>query len=252
MNLSNDTSGGGCGEELMGTFGVVMQMFLALIAFSTLILKRLTEPVDRRRKWRIWFADSAKQGLAATLIHFLNIGFAKLSDHDQCTWYFINYLLDSTVGLFIIFVLLKLIGRVADCRGWTALKSGDYGQKFNSRWWLAQCTVYLLIALVEKFIIIIMLQIPFWDEVAKRILPIPNARVKDAIVIVVVPFVVNVIMFWVVDSILMSKWQRNKFKGTVKYYKNEDDLCDPEDEVLLDELLSNQEEPRPDYTNKLA
>ena len=59
-------------------------------------------------------------------------------------------------------------------------------------------------------------------------------------------------MFWVVDSILMSKWQRNKFKGTVKYYKNEDDLCDPEDEVLLDELLSNQEEPRPDYTNKLA
>lgn len=40
----------------------------------------------------------------------------------------------------------------------------------------------------------------------------------------------------------MSKWKRNTFKGKVKYYKKDEDLSDPEEEVLLDELLGNGEE----------
>jgi hypothetical protein len=166
LSGTNDTNyTQSCGKELMGSFGILTQGALALLAFSTLIFKRLSEPIGRRRNWKIWFADTTKQVLGATVIHFLNIAFAKLSTHDQCTWYFINYLLDSTVGLLIIYVLLKLVGQFARIYDWSALKSGDYGTTFQIKWWLAQCLVYLLVTLIEKFIVITILQIPFWDTV---------------------------------------------------------------------------------------
>lgn len=116
------------------------------------------------------------------------------------------------------------------------------GTTFQIKWWLAQCLVYLLVTLIEKFIVITILQIPFWDTVASKILPITNAKVKNVIVIVVIPFIVNVIMFWVVDNIIMSKWKKTIFKGKVKYYKKGDISSDAEEEVLLDDLLGSGED----------
>ena len=59
---------------------------LGLLAFSTLVLKRLREPLDSRRSWLIWAADSSKQGIAALLIHFINIGAAGGDGRRRRAW----------------------------------------------------------------------------------------------------------------------------------------------------------------------
>jgi len=42
-------------------------------------------------------------------IHFANVFLADaVTVEDPCTWYLISFLLDSTVGLFIIYIGLKV------------------------------------------------------------------------------------------------------------------------------------------------
>ncbi|XP_065829162.1 store-operated calcium entry regulator STIMATE-like [Oscarella lobularis] len=226
--------------DLTDTFGVAMQAVLAVVAFSTLIFKRMCEPKLRRRYWRIWAADSAKQAFGALVLHFANIGFSKFNPHNQCTWYFINFILDSTLGLLIIFVFLKLAECVVKCGKWKALKSGEYGSPFHFSWWCGQCIVYLIVMASEKMLIICFMLIPFWDKVADFVLPIKDRKAKDAVVMLIVPFIVNIIMFWVVDSIIMRKNHKNRkpFKERVIYYKNTIDMSDS-DEVSFDELLQD-------------
>ena len=57
-------------------------------------------------------------------------------------------------------------------------------------------------------------------------------------------------MFWVVDSIIMSKWKRSTFKGKVKYYRKDDVSSDAEEEVLLDDLLGSSEDSLVSHSNK--
>ena len=43
--------------------------------------------------------------------------------------YLINFLLDSTVGLLIIYLLLTIVRCIVYCNGVTALRSGEYGER---------------------------------------------------------------------------------------------------------------------------
>ncbi|KAF7249795.1 Store-operated calcium entry regulator STIMATE [Varanus komodoensis] len=70
--------------------------------------------------------------------------------------------------------------------------------------WVGQCALYIVIMIFEKTIIIIVLQIPQWKEVALLNL-IENPQLELAIVMLIVPFFVNALMFWVVDNFLMKK-----------------------------------------------
>ncbi|KFR16911.1 STIMA regulator, partial [Corythaeola cristata] len=70
--------------------------------------------------------------------------------------------------------------------------------------WVGQCALYIMIMTFEKTIIIIVLLIPQWKEVA-LLNPIENPQLELAIVMLIVPFFVNALMFWVVDNFLMKK-----------------------------------------------
>ncbi|NXC64497.1 STIMA regulator, partial [Aleadryas rufinucha] len=70
--------------------------------------------------------------------------------------------------------------------------------------WMGQCALYIMIMTFEKTIIIIVLLIPQWKEVA-LLNPIENPQLELAIVMLIVPFFVNAFMFWVVDNFLMKK-----------------------------------------------
>ena len=111
--------------NLLGTVGVIVQSLLGLLAFSVLLfkvthasahkylllIKRYRENPKRERK--VWIFDLSKQGVAATLIHVFNVFFADYltthtTDKDPCTWYFMNIIVDATLGLFIVWSLLKV------------------------------------------------------------------------------------------------------------------------------------------------
>nr|XP_039253487.1 store-operated calcium entry regulator STIMATE-like [Styela clava] len=196
--------------ELMDNFGILIQGILGAIAFSTLMLKRLREPRKQRRPWTIWFFDTSKQGLGTLFIHFANVFLADaLSADDPCTWYLISFILDSTVGLLLIYLGLKFIKYIVRSFNCTSLYFGEYGDPPKCSAWIGQCALYLIVMVIEKVLVGLMVMPSFWQEVRKYMLSwIKDPHVEVILVMLVIPFLVNTIMFWVIDNFLMRKTKR--------------------------------------------
>ncbi|KAM4650845.1 store-operated calcium entry regulator STIMATE-like isoform 2-T2 [Discoglossus pictus] len=195
----------GCSNGMfMGSFGIFLQGLLAVMAFSILMLKRFREPKHERRPWRIWFLDTSKQAIGMLFIHFANVYLSDLTGEDPCSLYLINFLLDATLGMLIIYVGVRLVSCVVEWRQWDSLRFGEYGDPLQCKAWVGQCALYILIMMLEKIAIVFILLIPGLKEIAK-LKPIENPQLELAIVMLIVPFFVNALMFWVVDNFLMKK-----------------------------------------------
>uniref|UniRef100_A0A8C5MR83 Store-operated calcium entry regulator STIMATE n=1 Tax=Leptobrachium leishanense TaxID=445787 RepID=A0A8C5MR83_9ANUR len=193
---------------LLDRFGVFIQAVLAAVAFSTLMLKRCSEPEDERRPWRIWFYDTSKQAIGALFIHFTNVFLSDLTE-DPCSLYLMHFLLDATLGMLIIWLSVTTVSMIVKKRHITILVFGEYGDPPRASAWLGQCGIYLVIMIVEKTIISLVLLIPGWTKLQEILLnDIPDPRLELILVMLVVPFIVNAIMFWVVDSLIMKKHKR--------------------------------------------
>lgn len=220
--------------DLTTGYSFVLQSVLGVLAFSTLVLKRYREPKIERRPFGIWVADTAKQALGMLQMHFVNLAFSELLKNQQCISYLVNFLLDSTVGLLIIYTLLSVISCVVNWRNVVPLRSGEYGTPFKPTYWLAQCGVYLVVMLAEKLVVGPLVVLPFWKIVSDAILP-KNAKVRTVIVIFIVPFTVNVFMFWIVDSILMHKKKKQLSNLSVHYHPL------PKDKYTIEDSDSNSQ-----------
>ncbi|XP_059480285.1 store-operated calcium entry regulator STIMATE-like [Neocloeon triangulifer] len=194
-----------CGkDDLTNIFGWTVQALLAALAFTCLILKRFCEPSQTRRPWLIWFYDTSKQGAGALVVHMANVYLASRFIGDACTWYIISFLLDSSLGLCLIYVGIKLSQFLARFKQWELINFGEYGKPPSSKAWLAQCGVYILLMIVEKVFITLLVQFEFWEGVSHLILaPVGNPKVEVTLVMLIIPFFVNILMFWVTDNFLM-------------------------------------------------
>ncbi|XP_060935113.1 transmembrane protein 110, like isoform X1 [Limanda limanda] len=257
MSDINKANPHGCDNgALTDRFGVLVQALLAAVAFSTLMLKRFHEPVGIRRPWRIWFYDTSKQAIGALFIHFANVFLSTLTEEDPCSLYLMNFLLDATLGMLVIWLAIKCVSKLVEYKQWTLLMFGEYGDPPQAAAWLGQCGVYLLIMVLEKGAISLVLLVPGWSKLQEVLLGyIANPQLELVLVMLIVPFIVNSIMFWVVDSLMMRKY---------KTMKGLDDSCDSsvqkadsppgvdgeESRVLLtetdtDETSSEEEEEEP-------
>nr|XP_046235657.1 transmembrane protein 110, like [Scatophagus argus] len=256
MSDINKANPHGCDNgALTDRFGVLIQGLLAIVAFSTLMLKRFREPVGIRRPWRIWFFDTSKQAIGALFIHFANVFLSTLTKEDPCSLYLMNFLLDATLGMLVIWLAVKLVSKLVEYKQWTLLMFGEYGDPPQAAAWLGQCGIYLLIMVLEKGVISLVLLVPGWSKLQEVLLSyIANPQLELVLVMLIVPFIVNSIMFWVVDSLMMRKY---------KSMKSLDDSCDEsvkkadslpwsnseESQVLLavetdtDEASEGEEEP---------
>ncbi|XP_061124736.1 transmembrane protein 110, like [Syngnathus typhle] len=218
MSDINAANPHGCDNgALTDRFGVLIQGLLAIVAFSTLMLKRFREPAGIRRPWRIWFFDTSKQAIGALFIHFANVFLSTLTKEDPCSLYLMNFLLDATVGMLVIWLAVKLVSKVVEHKQWTLLTFGEYGDPPQAAAWLGQCGTYLLIMVLEKGVISLVLLVPGWSKLQAVLLGyITNPQVELVLVMLIVPFIVNSVMFWVVDSLTMRK---------SKSMKSPDDSC---------------------------
>ncbi|XP_029901564.1 transmembrane protein 110, like [Myripristis murdjan] len=219
MSDINKANPHGCDNgALTDRFGVLIQGLLAIVAFSTLMLKRFREPVGIRRPWRIWFFDTSKQAIGALFIHFANVFLSTLTKEDPCSLYLMNFLLDATLGMLVIWLGVKVVSKLVEYKQWTLLTFGEYGDPPQAAAWLGQCGIYLLIMVLEKGVISLVLLIPGWSSLQEVLLSyIANPQLELVLVMLIVPFIVNSIMFWVVDSLMMRKY---------KTMKSLDDSCD--------------------------
>jgi len=197
------------------SFGWWLQAFLGLVCFISLVGKRFTDEV--RRPWKIWFFDTSKQACAAVIMHFGNIflamAFGEFLDagSDPCNWYWINLTLDDTLGVLVIFSLLRLLQctyRLRCVNRPQLALSGEYGDPPDLHLFARQLLDFQGIVVVEK-LLLACLVVRFPHEVAS----IANVllgwldlypRIKLMLVMAVSPLVMNVFALWVGDSFLQG------------------------------------------------
>ncbi|KAJ3216158.1 hypothetical protein HDU67_009885 [Dinochytrium kinnereticum] len=200
--------------KLMDGFAVVVQSLLATVALSSLIYKRHRE--HPRRPVVIWLFDTSKQALAASMVHFANVSLAYLSgsnsheSRNPCVWYFLNILLDTTIGVGILWVFLRILHGLADCLKMKDMKSGHYGTPPRLTAWFKQLLLFITAWFFVKLIVVIALEtFPFFGHFAEWILgPIErtgNPRLQVLVVMLLFPLVMNIIQAWLIDMVIKGK-----------------------------------------------
>lgn len=197
-------------------FTSFVQAMLAAFALGSLWIKRTQE--KPQRKFLTWFLDVSKQAFGACYAHVLNmIISAVIAGHasggqtldDECAWYAINYVIDTTLGLVITIVFLDWLERLAYHFNWVALKnSGVYVGKEGIIHWFWQMTAWVVILTLVKVIICIFMWIfssPLAYVGAIMFEPLQsNIRFELLFVMIFFPGVLNIIYFWITDSYLKA------------------------------------------------
>eukprot|EP00102_Acyrthosiphon_pisum_P002001 XP_001943022.3 PREDICTED: store-operated calcium entry regulator STIMATE-like [Acyrthosiphon pisum] len=234
-------------NALVGNFGWFLQGLLATLAFLCLIIKRFCEPKYDRRPWKVWFFDTSKQGMGSLLLHSANLVLAGQIQGDPCTWYMIHFLMDSSLGLLLIFFGIRFLQHVARVKNWESFNFGEYGKPESIRIWFIQCGLYLSLLCCVKIVITLLISLDIWRVITKFIMsPFTDPRTILTIVMLIIPLFINALMFWVTDDILMHR-SRHRV-GLIRRIKQqyhkiqqsgrlEDSPISDEDELLnLDEI----------------
>jgi len=199
-------------------FTVFVQLLLAFFALMSLWFKRQNE--QPRRTFKTWFLDVSKQGVGACYAHVLNMIIAAIivnnsdwadnnSLNDQCAWYGMTYLVDTTLGLLLAIWGLKAIAWMANEWDWDSLKhTGVYEGVDGLLHWIHQAIAWLLILTFGKVIIYyFMLWTSVWLSLFGSLLFTPlqeNIRFELLFVMIFFPGVLNVIYFWIADHYLKA------------------------------------------------
>ncbi|KAG7700008.1 hypothetical protein KL930_000695 [Ogataea haglerorum] len=229
--------------ELLGPFALVIQLFLGVLALSSLVWKRYRE-YPNRRPWKVWLFDVSKQVIGALGIHMLNVFMSILGGHsDQwvstlpsqtsryyfatparpgpppspphpkpdfdnpCDYYFLNILFDTTIGVPILWGLLHVIFALARNAGIEGIESGQYGNPPRYSYYFKQLALYFIGLVSMKLIIYILLVVcPFLVHIAYWLLSWsdPVPNLQVAFVVLVFPLVMNTFQYYVIDSIIQS------------------------------------------------
>ena len=186
---------------------------------SSLVYKREYVETSPRRPVNIWLMDISKQGISSVIIHFCNIGlsilFAKLSltperSSDECAFYFLSFVLDTIVGVYLIFVGLGVVQKLALQFEIKSIQmQGFYGFEQPLTFYTHQLIVYIVIILLSKIILgvvefIFCTQI---NELGNFIFePLKNQPDLELVVVMVLaPCFLSSIQYWIQDNMLMNK-----------------------------------------------
>ncbi|KDO35301.1 hypothetical protein SPRG_00150 [Saprolegnia parasitica CBS 223.65] len=198
---------------LSGPFETFIQVSLGLIAMSVLVCKRYFE--HPQRPFRVWLFDASKQCIGAGWAHAANLTIAILlvqystekENADECAFYFINFTLDTSFGVALNWFLLHCSVLLARHFHWKALQvPGFYGNPIQTRVWLIQLGVWLVIIIMTKLIIgrvILWFERPinaFANVLFEPLSDFP--RLELVLVMIACPVTMNVVQFWVTDNFL--------------------------------------------------
>ena len=141
--IQKPTRGETC--QLLGPVSLFIQFLMGVAAIMMLLLKRNYE--HPRRKMIVWVYDTGKQITGSLGIHLLNIFISVIKkrrnllkvlmvirgddsdnddDDDQCDWYFLNLLLDTTIGIPILWGALNFIEKILLRFKVENVQSGNY------------------------------------------------------------------------------------------------------------------------------
>ncbi|PWZ03383.1 hypothetical protein BCV70DRAFT_197599 [Testicularia cyperi] len=227
--------------KLLGPFALVVQAVMGILVIGSLIYKRQHE--HPMRKWKIWALDVSKQLLGQLFVHILNVVLsdfvARGGGENPCSLYFLNILVDTTLGVFFIYLGLRYITHFfTNVLGKDGFVSGQYspptpnasrssngtgasnshsdsassnaaygGRRARPKleYWLKQLGTYLFVLLLMKMAVLLLFGLfPFLFDVGSWILGLFGSH-KDIQVLfsmALFPLAMNVLQFWLIDSLL--------------------------------------------------
>jgi hypothetical protein len=210
---------------LPGAYGLLMQAVLFLCVCGVLAYKKAAE--GRGRTWFAFLLDSSKQMVGAAWIHALNLACSVAIDRhlstggDQCLWYWLNIVVDTTLGVAVEYVLLETFtgclqrglgdGAAEEFQGGHYYEYAGTPPEAAFRWrrYAKQLALWLLVvSLMKLCMVALMLALrETLVTVATWLLrPLEQRpRLKLAVVMILTPLCMNAFQFWVVDDFLKKR-----------------------------------------------
>ncbi len=212
-------------QLLGGEYSYIVQGVLLLVAVTSLLIRRYREHPKRRGD--IWLLDISKQGLSSLMAHgigmLVSISLSMISEEKyQCGWYLVTYLVDTVLGVYLAYKLIKYVEAKAVKKSWTSLKdTGFYGfPKVNYKVYLKQVLCWLGIVAFARIICyafllatFILLQFP-----VKGLTSLFDGHPDSYLICVMVagPVFLNSIQVYIQDRILGNQYKNNELSYALR------------------------------------
>merc|ERR1719215_2398323 len=165
--------------------------------------------------------DASKQFAGAGWIHVMNLGFASalnsmMSSGDECEWYFINIMVDTTLGTAVAYWLLQIANAAIKKRlspeAAMSFQSGEYktedGQIDYNKY-IKQLVVWLAIVSCMKILMVVFMFLfsgPLLAFAGFILAPfLKQPWLKLVFVMVVIPLIMDGFQIWMVDNFIKKK-----------------------------------------------
>ena len=133
--------------------------------------------------------------------------------NNPCQWYFITLMMDTTIGILVTYMILKIIEKICRAQGWTKAISGNYNEDFDGEIdlaaWSLQLMLWVSIVAFNKWVLLIIITQfnAFFMEIGKNVLQpfAMSPKLELVFVMIIVPTVMNIFQFWVQDNFIKSK-----------------------------------------------
>jgi hypothetical protein len=208
----------------------LIQTALGGLALLALVWKRWRE--HPRRPVKVWFFDVSKQVVGSVMVHFANLflsmlssgtfdiansasdvdAISKSSDRkhpNPCSFYLLNLAIDTTIGIPILVFFLRILHllflRTPLANPPESLKSGNYGNPPNVKWWLKQALIYFIGLMAMKFVVFLLFQIfPWLGWVGDWALRWTEGKewMQITFVMLIFPLIMNAAQYWIIDSFI--------------------------------------------------
>ncbi|BGP18764.1 hypothetical protein JCM10213_004277 [Rhodosporidiobolus nylandii] len=196
--------------RLLGPFALVIQGILASLILLSLVLKRMRE--KPRRRWKIWLGDVGKQVVGQGFVHASNVLISDLiathRSDNPCSLYALNILLDTTLGVLILYYFLHLSTTLMRTHYSPTYHPGFYGPPptFSLSLWGTQAAVYIACLAAMKLVVLLLFWVaPGMEDAMTWLLSWTSSDEAQVFtVMLVLPLVMNLFQFLTVDSILKS------------------------------------------------
>ncbi len=229
---SDDESSGEC--KLLGSFAILVQAALGVLALSSLVFKRWREKPQRPLK--VWSFDVSKQVVGSVVLHLLNLLMSMFSagqigetvvnaaattlgaatttayQPNPCSFYLLNLAIDTTIGIPILIGLLKIFtvgaSYTALAKPLESIESGHYGTPPKAGWWAKQCLLYFPSLIGMKICVFIIFQLcPWLGRVGDWALRWTegNEAVQIAFVMFIFPLIMNALQYYIIDTFIKQK-----------------------------------------------
>ena len=144
-------------------------------------------------------------GLHASNV-LLSALFRKTKHVSACGRYVNHLLLDTTIGVGVIYLLLKLSSHVLTTTlKWPGFVSGVYGTPPRLSYFARQAAVYVAVLMTMKgFVVIILVVFPGLYAIGGFLIGWTkgNTGLQVVFVLCVLPLLLNVLSFWLLDNIV--------------------------------------------------